>query len=272
MIEAVKIVVVVELDNDLAGMAFRTGIDGDARAEDALQFVNGGARIGVEADVLRFGAMTAGVRGETLDLPHGQVSASGASGGFRAQRCVFDGQKSARVAGSEAAVFDHFADRSVQPQQAKGIGNGDALFAGAFGGFLLCEVKFLNQTIEGLRLFDGIQVFALEIFDKRDFHGFVVGNVFNDDRNAMHGDELGGAPAAFAGEELKTWTAPANDQRLDDPGAADRLRQLVERGLGEARARLIRTWVDKIDINLEARTGGISGTSRGSGDGCSGRR
>ena len=271
MVEAVKIVVVVELDNDLARMALRTGIHGNARAEDALQFVNGGACVGVEADVLEFRSMAASVRGEALDLPHGKISASGPSRGFRAQRRVLDGEKSARVPRAQAPVFDHFADGSVQPQQAKSVGNGNAFFAGTFGGFLLREVKFLNQTIEGLRLFDGIQVFALEIFDKRDFHGFVVGNVLNDHGHAMHGYELRGAPPALAGQELKTRTAPANHERLDDSRAANRLRQLVERGLGEARARLVRTRIDQIDINLQAGTGGLSG-ARGCNGCCPGGR
>src|SRR5579863_4637873 len=41
LIETVKIVVVVELDNDLTGAALATGMDADARPQDALQFIDG---------------------------------------------------------------------------------------------------------------------------------------------------------------------------------------------------------------------------------------
>ncbi len=123
-------------------------------------------------------------------------------------------------------------------------------------------MKFLNQAIESLRLLDGIQVFALEVFDERDFQGFLVGNVVNDDGNAVHGDKLCGAPAAFASEELISRGAFANDERLDDAGAANRLRQFVERGLGETRARLVRTGVDKGDVDLQDGPRGI-GDARG---------
>lgn len=122
-------------------------------------------------------------------------------------------------------------------------------------------MEFLNQPIESLRLFYRIEVFALQIFDERDFHGLFVWNVLNDDGDAMHRNELSCAPAALAGEQLKTRAAPADDERLDNSGAADRLRQFVESGLSEACPGLIGARVDQVDIDLEGRVGRVGGAS-----------
>ena len=73
--------------------------------------------------------------------------------------------------------------------------------------------------------------------------------------------ELSRAPAALAGEQLKTRAAPADDERLDNSGAANGLRQFVESGLSEARPRLIGARVNQIDVDLEGGVGGISGAS-----------
>jgi len=266
----VEITLVVELDNHLARASRGTGIDVDASAEDALQLVECGSRVGVESGGLGRGAMLASARGQALDVADGQIAASGALGGFHSQRRVFNGEKRARMARGEAAVFDHFADWIFEAQKAEGIRDGYTFLAGALGGFLLREVKFLNQAIESLRLLDGIQVFALQVFDQRDFHGFLVGNIVNDDGNAVHRDKLCGAPAAFAGEELISRGAFANDERLDDAGAANRLRQFVERGLGETRARLVGTGVDKVDVDLEDRSKRFGGARGRDGSGSAG--
>ena len=122
-------------------------------------------------------------------------------------------------------------------------------------------MKFLNQPIESLRLFYGIEILALQIFDEGDFHGFFIWDVLNDDGYAMHGHELSRSPATLAGEQLKTRPAPADDKRLDNSGAANGLRQFVESGLGEACPRLIGARVNQIDIDLEGRVGGVNGAS-----------
>src|SRR5690348_6696865 len=82
----------------------------------------------------------------------------------------------------------------------------------------------------------------------------------------MHPRKLRRAPTAFPGEKLITLAAPSNDKRLNDARGTNRLRKLFKRGLREARARLIRTGLDKIDIHLENSASGFDGTGwRGSG-------
>lgn len=255
-----EIALVVELDNDLARMPLGTGMDVDASAEDALQFVECGSRVGIQSGGLGRGATLASARGEALDVADGQIAASGALGSFHSQRRVANGEERARMACGEAAVFDHFADWIFEAQKAEGVCDGYTLLARALGGFFLREMKFLHQAVESLRLLDGIQVFALEVFDERDFHGFLVGNIVNDDGNAVHGDKLCGAPAAFASEELISCGTFANDERLDDAGAANRLRQFIKSGLGETCTRLVRTGVDEINVDLKDGSGSIGGT------------
>ena len=132
-----------------------------------LQFVDGGASIGVEGDRVGCGVVAPSVRCETLDLANSQVAAGGASGCFCAQRLIFNCEQRTRVTRGQASVFYHFTNGIVESQKAKRVGDGCAFLARTLRGFLLRQLKFLNQPIEGLRLFDGIKVFALQIFDER---------------------------------------------------------------------------------------------------------
>jgi hypothetical protein len=62
---------------------------------------------------------------------------------------------------------------------------------------------------------------------------------------------LGGAPAAFTGNQLVAKADPPHDERLNDPARTDRARQLLERLLAETCPRLVGAGVDEVDIDLQ---------------------
>ena len=78
---------------------------------------------------------------------------------------------------------------------------------------------FLGGRIRGavrrLRLFDRIEIFALEVLNQREFE-----HVLSDASRMMIGASAirssRGAPPAFAGDDLVFVVAPADDERLDD--------------------------------------------------------
>ena len=77
-----------------------------------------------------------------------------------------------------------------------------AVLADGVGDLLLGQVEFVDQPAIRVRLFDRIEVFALEILDERDGEQPVVGNIADDDRDFEQAGALRRAPAAFAGDDL----------------------------------------------------------------------
>ncbi len=136
-------------------------------------------------------------------------------------------------------------------QKPNGVGNRRAILAGALGDFLLREVKFVGEALERARLLDRVEVFALEIFDQRHLERHLVADVANNRGNAAESGALRGAPAAFAGDQLKALPDAANHERLNDAAHANRSRQFFERLFAESRARLKGAGIDEVYIDLE---------------------
>ena len=82
---------------------------------------------------------------------------------------IGDGQEGARVTCCDAAFFEKILDRFLELQQANRVGDGGAVFAGAFGDLLLRQVKLVDQALESVGLLDGVEIFALEVFYQRHF-------------------------------------------------------------------------------------------------------
>ena len=104
--------------------------------------------------------------------------------------------------------------------------NRGAILAGSCRYFLLSQMKFAHQALKGARLFDGVEVFALNIFDERDLQRGLVGDFTNDGRYAAQAGPLRGAPAPFAGQKLKARADAPQDERLNDAADLNGLSEL----------------------------------------------
>ncbi len=62
-----------------------------------------------------------------------------------------------------------------------------------------------------VRLFDGVQVFALQIFNQRQFQHRTVVSFTHDDRDFRQRNELRRTPATFPGDQFKEPVAFAHD-------------------------------------------------------------
>ena len=173
-------------------------------------------------------------RGESFHLANGHTPASDSARQREARLGIRNGEKGAGMAGGEAALFEQFLDWLFQLQQADGVGDGGAVFSSALGDLFLGEVEFVNQPLEGMRLLDGVQIFALEVFDERHLQRHFFGNVADYHRHAAEVGSLGGTPAAFSGDQLKAAGNPADDERLDDSTGANRAGQLFQGFLAES--------------------------------------
>jgi hypothetical protein len=100
-----------------------------------------------------------------------------------------------------------------------------------------------------LRLFDRVEVGALDVLDDRDFQHLGIVEVPHDDGDLVNLGPLRGPPAPFAGNDLIAVARRAgpDDQRLDDTLFADRGGQLLQRVFGKGAARLIGIGVKLFD-------------------------
>ena len=104
--------------------------------------------------------------------------------------------------------------------------------------------KLLRQLRIADRLFDGVQVFALQIFDERQLQHRAVVGLADDDGDFRQVQKLRRAPAAFAGDEFKETAAFAHNERLHDALFADGIGQFLQRLGGKFLARLERGRAD----------------------------
>ena len=88
------------------------------------------------------------------------------------------------MAGGEATFLKQILDRRFELQKANGVGDGGAVFSGAFRDLLLGEMKLIDQALERVGLLDGVEVLTLEIFDQCHFKRELFGDVAQNRRNA----------------------------------------------------------------------------------------
>ena len=142
------------------------------------------------------------------------------------------------MAAREQAVAHVRLHLGRQLDESQGVGHRGPVFADLGGDFLLREVELIDQLRITLGLLDRVKVFALEILDKRQLERRSVVHVADDDRHLGQAGYLRGSPAALPGDELVAALARPHNQRLHDAILADRLGQLVQRGIVKPVARL----------------------------------
>ena len=115
------------------------------------------------------------------------------------------------------------------------------------------QIELVDQTIERIRFFERIQVFALNVLDQRHGDGGIVFDVADYRRYFLEACQLCGAPAAFAGNDLVAHGAAVRglhrscNDRLDDALCFDRPRQILQAVLTHIHAWLILATLQLLD-------------------------
>ena len=104
----------------------------------------------------------------------------------------------------------------------------------------------------GTRLFNRVEILALDILDQRDRHDLPLIEIADDGRNFMKLRALRCAPAAFACDQLVAplSTQGTHDNRLDNATLSDRTREFVQRVVVKDLPRLIGQRFDMRDRNF----------------------
>ena len=130
------------------------------------------------------------------------------------------------MTGGERAAFYQLQNCGAEAQQAQGIRDGRAGFSHPGGRLLLCHFIGPHQLLIAKRLFNGIEIRALQVFDERQLHGLLVVGLHDDDRHVRKSGQPGRAPAAFPGDDLiEAGRQLPHRQRLDDAVHPDGFRK-----------------------------------------------
>ena len=90
------------------------------------------------------------------------------------------------------------------------------------------EPGLVGKAPEGERLFNGIQVFALQVLDQREEPEVLVGHFADDHRHPVEPRLAGGPPTALAGDDLEPSGPLPGHDRLDQAPGSDRGGQPLE--------------------------------------------
>ena len=83
-------------------------------------------------------------------------------------------------------------------------------------------MKLARKPLEGARLFHGIEVGALQVFDDRDLHGLLVRDLAQDRGDCLFTCLSRGPPASLTGDQLEsTVRKRANENWLHDTVCCD---------------------------------------------------
>ena len=82
--------------------------------------------------------------------------------------------------------------------QAQGVGDVAAAFADGIGQLLLGVGILVDELLVSTRLFEGVQIGALHVFNECDFQRFAVVEFTDQDGHIMDAGPLGSPPAPLA--------------------------------------------------------------------------
>jgi len=103
-----------------------------------------------------------------------------------------------------------------QTQKAQEIGYRRPIFASALTELLMAQVVLPREAIQGLRDFDGIQVFTLNVLDQGDLEEAFAGEFLHNGRHFSQFRQTGRTPPAFTGNQLVSVGGTLQDQGLND--------------------------------------------------------
>ena len=133
------------------------------------------------------------------------------------------------MTGGERPVLHQLQNGRAEAQQTQRVCDRRAGFAHAGRRLLLRHFIGAHELLIAERLFDRVEVRALQVFDERELHRLLVIGLDDDDRHVGKPREPRRAPAALAGDDLiKAGRQLADRQRLDDAVHADRLGERSE--------------------------------------------
>jgi hypothetical protein len=108
-----------------------------------------------------------------------------------------------------------------QTQQSQRVGDCCAVLSDVACEGFLGEVVAVYERFVRVRLFYGIQILSLDVFDEGDFEGFLVGGFPDCGGDAVEARFLRRSPTAFARDNLKFLSGATDEDGLEDSVCRD---------------------------------------------------
>jgi hypothetical protein len=163
----------------------------------------------------------------------------------------------ARLTSAQHAPFDHFQHCTRQVEESDRVAHVRAALADTRGDLVVAHPEAAREPLEAVRLVDGVQILAHQVFDQRHLERCMVVEFAHHYRHDAEARDPRRAPAPLAGHQLVAGGSAVgrrsqpDHQRFDNSLAADRLRQLLEPSGIEMAARLERTRHDLIKLDAQ---------------------
>ena len=181
-------------------------------------------------------------RSELLDLgfggADGEAFLKDEAGDLHAMGGVLDAEQGLGMAGGKLALAEVTLELVVEGEETDAVGDRRTRFAEALGDGILREVEVAHERSEAEGFVDRVEVGALKVLDEREHGAGSIAGLEDARGDGLLADELEGAEAAFAGDELVAVLHLADDDRLHEPFGADGVSEFLHLGVVEITARL----------------------------------
>ena len=149
-------------------------------------------------------------------------------------------------------------DLVAQREQPHRVGHGGATAAHAFGDLVLCNAKLAAQALVRDRLFDGVQIFTLQVLHERQLQQLAVRRFLHDHGHSRQTSAPGSPQAAFAGDELidAFRVARTDEERLEHAMLLHALDQPVKSFFVECGAWLMGIGNNEVHVDFVDTTSG----------------
>ena len=149
------------------------------------------------------------------------------------------------------ALLERHLHLRGQFEQTQIVGNGRPLLAHLLRERILRQVVVLDQVLVGQCDFDGIEVFALNVFHQRHLHHVLIVGRAHISRYGVQTGHLRCAPTSFAGDDLIGAIVHFSERDgLDHADLSDAFGQFLECLLVKFSTRLIGVGDDELDVHL----------------------
>ena len=149
------------------------------------------------------------------------------------------------MSGGQIALFDEPLNLLREGQQAHGVGHRRAGLAHPLGGLLLGQAVVLDQGAVARRLFHGVQVLPLEVFNEAKLHDLPVVGLYYHGGDFGEARHPGGPPPPLPGDDLViSGGQPPHRQGLEDAVTPDGRGQLPQPLVVKGLSGLMGIWPD----------------------------
>ena len=165
---------------------------------------------------------------ELLSGADRELAAENLVGGGPLAFLILDAEDRLGMADGELAFGEEALEVVGQVEEAHRVGHRGARLADTLRDVFLLHLEFAGQADVAGPFLDRVEVLALKVLDEGHLEDLAVGRLALDHRHGRNPELGAGPPAAFPGDEFHLAVDGADDERLDDPVLADRLKKLVE--------------------------------------------